>query len=685
MKTGFYSRLALDGIRKNRPVYLPYLLTCAGMVMMFYIMTYLASSPLFGEFTAQILGLGVFVIAFFAVIFLFYSNAFLIRRRQKEFGLYNILGMTKHNIGRVLLWETLFSYLFAMAVGLFFGILFSKLAELIFLNIMGAETTFTLSVSVQGLIYSAVLFAGIFLLLLLVSLARVRLSNPLSLLKSEAKGEKPPKANWVFALLGLGVLAGAYTIAVRIQEPMAALAYFFIAVLMVIAATYLLFLAGSVALCRLLQKSKGFYYKPNHFVSVSGMVYRMKRNGAGLASICILATMVLVTVSTTGSMFFGGEKAMRARYPYDVSIELTFGSAEDCTSENQVVIEQMVQDAMGDRAENTVVYNMAQTTGFLDGSGYLQLDAASQSDVFGMTMEALNDVRLVYFIPLSDYNRLKNTDVELAPDEALIWSSGKPFPCETFSCEGTDRVLRMKPVEELPIRIPEYTPPVTVYVVVLPDWEGYLNSMSDRFRVSLIHYVQDCDFDLPGVGLEETRTLMGDLSNRLAREFRYDENMKSTADKTNCWSLGWLSYLDRRDGHYELYGSLFFLGSLLSIVFLFGAALIIYYKQLSEGYEDQNRYAIMRKVGMSRREIRSSINSQVLTVFFAPLLLAGLHLCFAFPMMQKILVMFAISNLTLLIGVTAATFLIFALFYVLVYRWTAHTYYGIVSGGKEAK
>ena len=329
MKKGIYSRLALTGIKKNKKLYIPYILTCIGMVMMFYIITFLSSSDMMmnypgGETMRGILGFGVYVIGFFAVIFLFYTNSFLVRRRKKEFGLYNILGMVKRNIARVMLWETLFIGAFSIVLGMALGVLFSKLAELVMVNIMSMDVTFGVTIDYKAIYYTVVLFAVIFFLILLNSLRQVHLSNPIALLHSENAGEKPPKANWFFAVLGVLILGCAYYLAVTIKDPVTTLAAFFFAVIMVIVATYLIFISGSVAFCKILQKKKNYYYKTNHFVSVSSMSYRMKRNGAGLASICILCTMVLVMISSTVCLYLGKEDSLRERSQkykcnYDIS------------------------------------------------------------------------------------------------------------------------------------------------------------------------------------------------------------------------------------------------------------------------------------------------------------------------------------------------------------------------------
>lgn len=328
MKKGFYPKLAFDGIRKNKKMYLPYILTSIGMVMMYYIIIFLQFSQSIKDAVqsstvTQILGLGSWVIAIFSCIFLFYTNSFLIKRRKKEFGLYNILGMDKHNLGIILFWETFIIAVISLVIGLAAGIAFSKLAELVFLNLLKIDATFDLTVSSQGIGLCAIIFTVINILLFFNSLRQVRSSSAISLVKSEQTGEKPPKVNWIFGILGVLLLGGAYYISLSIKEPLQALTLFFVAVIMVIIGTYLVMISGSVLFCRLLQKNKKYYYKPNHFVSVSSMVYRMKRNGAGLASICILATMVLVMISSTTSLYFGEEDALAIRYPREINIDIS--------------------------------------------------------------------------------------------------------------------------------------------------------------------------------------------------------------------------------------------------------------------------------------------------------------------------------------------------------------------------
>ena len=682
MRSGFYLRLAIDGMRKNKRLYLPYLLTCAGMVMMFYILASLARSPLMdtmrgGGTMAVVLILGTFVIAAFALLFLLYTNSFLIRRRNKEFGLYNILGMNKRNISRILFWETLLSAAFALVVGLAGGLLLSKLAELFLLHMAGEKVGYALRVAPQSIVTALAVFGAIFVLLLIVSLARVRLSKPLDLLKSETTGEKPPKANWILAAVGVAVLGLAYYLAVRIESPLTALMLFFLAVLMVILATYLLFIAGSVALCKLLQKNKGYYYKASHFVSVSSMAFRMKRNGAGLASICILATMVLVMLSSTSCLYFGGENAMRDQYPYDLIFELNYKDSADCTPESLERLVEAIRPAAQGKEQNLLAYRIMEISGAFE-NGSLDVSGYSRYvEVINASTSVLESLRTVCILPLSDYNRLAGTDLTLAPGEALIWSSGRPYAFDTLAVEGCRPLQISGTLKELPFRFSSQDLFVTLYCVVVPDWEAcvaeieaYVGSLDDSMVSAVVR--QYCSFDLPGVDGEEQIRI---------RDAAFDALIEANGgERQEKWSgLGADCYVDRRGAFFSQNGSLFFLGIVLSIVFVAAAALIIYYKQLSEGYEDQSRFDIMQKVGMTKKEIKSAVNSQVLTVFFAPLLLAGVHLAFAFPFVQKIIRIFGVMNTPLLIGTSVGCFLVFALFYVFVYRGTAKAYYAIVS------
>ena len=681
MKRGFYLRLALDGMRKNKRLYIPYLLTCAGMVMMFYILAALTLSPAMeamrgGDSIRMVLFLGAFVVGFFAVLFLFYTNAFLIRRRNKEFGLYNILGMNKRNISRILLWETLLSALFSIVMGLAGGLLFSKFAELFLIRMAGGDVDYKLSVEPLSILATAAFFCAVFALILIVSLARISLSKPLDLLKSEAAGEKPPKANWLLAVLGVIILGVAYYLSLSIESPLTALMLFFLAVLMVIAATYLLFIAGSVALCRLLQKNRKYYYRSDHFVSVSSMAFRMKRNGAGLASICILATMVLVMLSSTGCLYFGGENALRELCPYDVTFGAEYDEEEDYSEENKKNIEEIVHEITGGREADMFTYYRIDANGIFE-NGSLEMTRDSRRLDITSEGELLKKVHHLILIPVSDYNTLTGKNLTLEPGEALVWSDKGAYEWDTYTVKGC-RTLNVRGLlEDIPFKLSTNEKTVAVDVVAVADWLEYAqeitgyaeNVLEDRWIAIPGIY---CSFNMPGVKAEEQYDYLTAIVNECRVKFRGEDFKRFGFIKID-------SYAENRADFYTMYGALFFLGIILSVLFIAAAALIIYYKQLSEGYEDQSRFGIMQKVGMTPKEIKSAVNSQVLTVFFAPLLLAGVHLGFAFPFVEKILRILGVWNMPLLIATSILCFLAFGLFYIYVFRATARAYYSIVS------
>ena len=673
MKAGFYPKLALEGIRKNRRLYLPYLLACAGMAAMLYILSFLGSTPLLAEIkgarTVQsILNFGCIVLGIFSVIFLFYTNSFLLRRRKKEFGLYNILGMGKGNIGLILLWENLYAALFTLVAGLGLGIALSKLAQLALLNILGVGVDQRFSVLPGALIGTAVVFGIIFLLLLLNGLRQLHFTDPVALLRSESLGEKAPRGNWALGLVGLILLAVAYFMAVTIRDPLDALFWFFVAVIMVILATYLLFIAGSVLLCRLLQKNKRYYYKANHFVSVSSMTFRMKRNGAGLASICILSTMVLVMLGSTACMYIGAEDALHARYPRDLNNTIQVATAEEVSDEAiahfRDGVVQVVADA-GLTPKNVLDYRYTPIFGAVE-NGVL-------TGEYGEGMESY----ALYVVPLEDYNRMMGTDYRLGDGEVLLYTGDGNWDWDTLTLfDG-------------------------------PAWQvaGRLGAFMDNdfdslYNYDLIFAVTDASetFLEPAIRQNE----QWEMQERYYWTFGFDVDAPAEAmlalqdDLWEYWGdeswdyveAGGLSYSvdsleENRGDYYGTFGTLFFLGIMLSVVFLFAAVLIIYYKQLSEGYEDQSRFGIMRKVGMTARDIRRSINSQMLTVFLLPLVTAVVHLCFAFPMIEKLLFFMGIDNRLTLLATCAVSVLVFALFYVIVYRITSNAYYHIVSSDRK--
>ncbi len=673
MKASFFPALALDSIRKNRRLYLPYFLTCAGMVMMEYIITYLQFSETLGAMRGSssirmMMGFGSFVIALFALLFLFYTNSFLIRRRKKEFGLYNILGMGKRHISRILFYETLLMAVGSLAVGVTAGILLSKLAELGMVRILEENATFDLSLSLPAILRTTAVFGVIFLLLFLNGLRQVHLSSAIQLLRSENMGEKPPRANWVAGILGAVLLGVAYWMAITIQDPFAALGMFFVAVLLVIVATYLLMIAGSVLLCRILQKNKRYYYQSRHFVSVSSMAYRMKRNGAGLASICILATMVLVIVSSTTSLLFGANDALQTRYPRECVIDVRLRQAaleDDSVARLRQATNAAAADS-GMTLQNQLDWRCLSGWGALEGNR-----AFIRS--FDMQVTSLDSF---YFIPLEDYNRCCSTRYMLQPGEALLYVHQGSFTGDSVTI---DDHCTLRIVQQVDVCIPDGSMTslaATSYVFILPELSA-VRSLADPVEETTegqalsVRWHYAFDTGLTGEQQDDAvRAVASALDNAGAAAPDYKMLTVESRQLNRADFLG-------------TYGSFFYLGVILSVVFLAAAVEIIYYKQLTEGYEDQARFSIMQKVGMDRRDIRRSINSQLLTVFFLPLAGAGLHLAFAYPMIRQLLQLLNLTNLRLFALTTLISFGVFALFYTVVYRLTSNAYYHIVSSHIE--
>ena len=681
MRANLYPKLAWDGIRKNKRFYLPYLLTCIGMVMMCYILRYLASMPSLndmpgGSTMTMILELGFLVVTLFAVIFLFYTNSFLMRRRQKEFGLYNMLGMGKKHLGMLLLWETGILFVLSMAGGLFLGILLSKLAELSMLMLMGGKAGFALRLDAKAACDTCAMFLPIFLLIFAKGLVQIWRSSAVSLCKSETVGEKPPRANYALGLAGVLILAGAYYIALSIESPPAALAWFFVAVCMVIASTYLLFIAGSVALCRLLQKNRRYYYQPNHFVSVSSMVYRMKRNGAGLASICILSTMVLVTMMGAGSLYAGKEDSLRARYPRDFAVTadfLTEGAdlqySEDKAAEFYAQMDEVL-DRFGAQAQNVERMERTGVPGLLkDGELILSPEAVDSADARTTAYVTQIDV-----FSLDTYNRCMGTSKTLAPGEVFVCSVRRRFDAPAITlADGT--VLTVKEqLSDIMGRDRAAVDITPTLFIVTDDMKTVIDSFKRELgRAHACRLEVSFGFDTE-LSEPQQLELLEALLARL-RELNESGNVGFYSYSASCRAA-------ERDEFYGTFGGIFFLGIFLSTLFLAATVLIIYYKQVTEGYEDEARFSIMRKAGMTAGDIRKSINSQMLTVFFLPLVTAAVHTAFAFPMVQKLLALFNLRNTGLSVLVTGAAIVVFGAFCGAVYKVTSNAYCSIVSGNQ---
>ena len=649
---GFYWKLAFTNLKGNRRVYLPYLLSSVGIIMMFYSINALGQGidqgALYGGTTvASMMGLGVFVIGLFAVLFLFYTNSFIIKRRKKELGLYNILGMEKRHIAHILFRETLLTAVCSLALGLGLGIVFSRVVLGL---LLGTDLAVAFVIPVSAITSTLGLFGIIFLLTLCYNLLQVKLSKPIELLHGGETGEREPKAHWFLAVLGALLLGTGYTMAVTIQDPLSALVFFFVAVILVILGTYLLFITGITAMLKLLKKNKRFYYKTNHFTALSGMLFRMKQNAAGLASICVLFTALLVTVSTTFSLYTSMDGLLRARYPRNVLVSVCDANQE---------AKDMVRSAVNQKSQELGL----ALENVVDREGW-NITTARVGNTLHTQEVSLETCAVVNIFTQSEFERFSGQQVDLAENQVLLFDPANTFP-EEDTLHIDDKTYQIVPSDYVMPEASTLAQIYEMYYLVVRDETVVENilapSGSDTFPI------YSYDFDVAGGDPEDIAALREALGT-----------VDFSGPGVEYEALLFEDSATSRQSFMELYGGLFFLGLFLGVLFLLGTALIIYYKQVSEGYDDARRFNIMQKVGMSHREVKQSIHSQILLVFFLPLVTAVLHLAFAFPMLQKILLVMGLNNFPLILCSTLGCVGVFAVAYLVIYALTARTYYNIV-------
>lgn len=677
MKRFFYAKIALTNLKKNRQTYFPYLLTCIATIMMFYIMSSLSTNSVLnkmrgGATMGIVLMFGTVVVGIFAVLFLFYTNSFLVKRRKKEFGLYYILGMEKRHISRVMLWETLYTAMLSLLLGIACGILFSKLVFLGLLKILKMNVVIGVEISAFTLAETVGLFAVIFLLIFFNSVRLIYMVRPAELLKGGQIGEKMPKTRWILALLGVVTLAGGYILALKADNVLTGLNTFFVAVLLVIVGTFALFTAGSIAFLKMLQRNKRYYYKTNHFISISGMIYRMKQNAASLSLICIMSTGVLLLISSTTSLYVGQEHSLYLRYPKEFKLSLSLGEVPDDSKTFEKELKEIGTYAEDYLKDNKIATQNAAGQTVIEAAA-LQKDGNVQiTSSRNGSSEDFSDLCMVQAITLEDYNREAKKDETLEDREALVFFEDSPIQQETFSINDMHWKVRQlsadSTMEDSGLKF--YVTPV--YRIVVKDFAQLqdlwkINKEVYRENASRVKYEYSFDVDLPEEKIQE---LTSSLHTYLGEQ----------KDAPHAFVYGIENRTEGRAEFYSLYGGLFFLGIFLGLLFVMATVLIIYYKQISEGYEDKERFAILKKIGMERGEINASIHSQVLMVFFLPLVLAGIHSCFAFHLVKEILMGgFGLWDVKLLVLSAVLTFLAFAVFYVIVYLLTAREYYKIVS------
>lgn len=666
-----YFKLAKTNLSNNKPFYIPYIISSIITVAMLYMMSFLSDNKglnkiMGADSLAIIFRLGVGIIVIFSYIFLFYTNSFIIKRRKKEIGVYNILGMERRHLSKVLFVETIYSAIISLVCGIIVGIAFSKFILMVLYGIIGIHKTVEFFVNIHGIILCVVSFGILFLLTFLYNFMQIKLANPIELLRGTSVGEREPKTKILMTIIGVVCLAIAYYIAITTENPLNVLTLFFVAVLLVIIGTFALFTAGSIALLKLLRNNKKFYYNKRHFMAVSGMLYRMKQNAAGLASICILSTMVLVVISTTVSMYVGIQDELMARYPNDVCVTVDYNSVIDKSSE--------IEKAIFDEIDSAEVKNKKAFS-------YLSVFVGQKGDNFTTDKEHLSfqNSYLFYILSKDDFikrdNSFKDKIGNISKGEAVVVLN-KKYDKKDIKIFGKNYKVN---------KSFEHMEDNDLYMISTLNGLGYIILDNDESVQELYdmqekmlgkganYYTNKIRFDFKSGNKKQKAAAYKKIDNVVKKYFKENKN-----DKKEISSYWVESRQENEQNFYLLYGGLFFLGIFLGTMFLMVTVMIIFYKQITEGYDDRERYQILEKVGMSSREVKDTIKSQIRIVFVLPIFAAAIHVTAAFPMVNRILKMLNLNNEKLFAGCLAATIIVFAVIYYLVFKVTSRAYYKIV-------
>ena len=666
-----YFKLAKTNLSNNKPFYIPYIISSIITVAMLYMMSFLSDNKglnkiMGADSLATIFRLGVGIIVIFSYIFLFYTNSFIIKRRKKEIGVYNILGMEKRHLSKVLFVETIYSAIISLVCGIIVGIAFSKFILMVLYGIIGIHKTVEFFVNIHGIILCVVSFGILFLLTFLYNFMQIKLANPIELLRGTNVGEREPKTKIFMTIVGVVCLAIAYYIAITTENPLNVLTLFFVAVLLVIIGTFALFTAGSIALLKLLRNNKKFYYNKRHFMAVSGMLYRMKQNAAGLASICILSTMVLVVISTTVSMYVGIQDELMARYPNDVCVTVDYNSVIDKSSE--------IEKAIFDEIDSAEVKNKKAFS-------YLSVFVGQKGDDFTTDKEHLSyqNSYLFYILSKDDFikkdSSFKDKIGNISKGEAVVVLN-KKYDKKDIKIFGKNYKVN---------KSFEHTEDNDLYMISTLNGLGYIILDNDESVQELYdmqekmlgkganYYTNKIRFDFKSGNKKQKAAAYKKIDNVVKKYFKENKN-----DKKEISSYWVESRQENEQNFYLLYGGLFFLGIFLGTMFLIVTVMIIFYKQITEGYDDRERYQILEKVGMSSREVKDTIKSQIRIVFVLPIFAAAVHVTAAFPMVNRILKMLNLNNEKLFAGCLSATIIVFAVIYYLVFKVTSRAYYKIV-------
>ena len=664
-----YRKLAFTNIKNNGSLYLPYIISGMVTVAMFYIMMFLNNSKglekIYGSsYLTSIMALGVGTIAVFSYIFIFYTNSFIIKRRKKEIGVYNILGMEKRHIAKLMGIETVTVALIAIIGGIVTGILFSKLSILLLYKILAVKETIKFEINFSTIINTLIVFGILYALTLVYNMMQIKLANPIELLRGGNVGEKEPKSKWLMAIIAVGCLAVAYYISITTENPLKVLSLFFVAVLLVIIGTYLLFIAGSIVFLKMLRKNKKFYYNKKHFAAVSGMIYRMKQNAGGLASICILSTMVLVIIASTVSLYIGLDDELKTRYPMEAVSYVDYLKVDENVDTVRDHIRQIIEDEGRTITDEKTYGYFNMLTKQNDNS----LEKTSENDSLG-NGTYVNIVTKDALCNLED--SLDEKDIPELTDDSVAVYGMKKFNYDSIKILG--RKFDVKESKYYKIKKDAYISSgfTNEYYIVVNNMDTLtqiFDLQKEVYGDRAFTFRNTIGFDFDG-----TKQQKIDCVNKI-NKYLVSDAKKEIGSGT--------AYVEGRaeneEAVYTLYGGIFFLGIFLGSMFLMVTVMIIFYKQTSEGYDDKDRYEIMEKVGMSNAEVKKSIQSQVRMVFFLPIVTAAIHVAAAFPMLRRLLVMFNLTDTQLMIECMIGTLLVFLAIYYLVFKLTSRTYYKIV-------
>lgn len=657
MNNRFFSSLALRNIKSNKTLYIPYLLSSIAIIMMFYLMASLLANQFVQQRSSALptlFSLGVIVIAIFSVIFILYTNSFVIKKRKKEIGLYGILGLEKRHVAKILLFETMFTSVTSILTGLVAGLVFGRLFFMLLNYLLKLPTDIAYVVAIDPMLWTILLFLAIFAITYIYNVSQFTFSNPIKLLKGKTEGEKEPKGSIILFILALVFLGWGYGISLTIPDPISAISKFFLAVFLVIIGTYLLFISGSIFILKALKKNKRIYYRPGAFISISGMLYRMKQNAVGLANICILASMVIIALSTTLTIFIGSEETLENRYPFENNMSL-FGDPEQ-----PELIQQQFTELQAHYLQETEKLGLEVTE--MEALRFQSIYGSLDNNRFNFT-EAFDGLELNVFgqvIPLEDYNGMTGKTIELAEDEALFYHSTGKYTKEELIIGG--RLYQLAPIEN---DFSSETGLTETIVLVVPDMshiEGMMAAYQEQFPDAPVVGLS-ADIGWNTTGTEEEKMAYGD----------HIRMQSYSVESAHYESRG----LQREDW-YSTNGGFLFLGIFLGLLFTIGTVLITYFKQVSEGFDDREKFQIMQKVGLDKDMIQDSTKSQIIWMFLLPIVVATIHVIFAYPIVSKLLTLFGITNektwLLSFIGVVIA----FAAIYWIIYRVTSKVYYSIV-------